>query len=387
MKTKKLALAAVSAAVMFASCSKDEVVNNQENSFHKYIGFSTVGSNAQTKATVYTSNNSFENFAVFAYNGTNLFMGGSAETGVNIVKNETAWDYQNSADLAYWPKSTLNFYGVAPLKENTGVNNYSWNIGSDEQKITYTTVDEYGVDAGTTNVDVMYGVKTQQTASSNNGVVKFNFKHILSQILFQAKVQYAAMVVNIEKINVHNVCGSGTFKFPSNESEVATRDGNWTSDGHVNFSVGFHSESVEEEGYIIVDGNNVDNAKIISKSDDNPLLLIPQTLTKWTTTAETKVPISEANINYQSYLEISCKIMQNGEYLFGSESAYNTLYVPFGASWEPGKRYIYTLIFGGGFDVNGDPILSPITFDAEVSDWVDATDNNGDINTSEGGVN
>ncbi len=387
MKTKKLALAAVSAAVMFASCSKDEVVNNQENSLHNYIGFSTVGGNAQTKATVYTSNSSFDNFAVFAYNGTNLFMGGSASTGVNIVKNGTAWVYQNSADLAYWPKSTLNFYGVAPLKENTGVNNYSWNIESDKQTITYTTADEYGVDAGKTNVDVMYGVKTQQTASSNNGVVKFNFKHILSQILFQAKVQYASMVVNIEKINVHNVCGSGTFKFPSNESEVATRDGNWTSDGKVNFSVGFHSESVEEEGYIKVDGNNVENVKIISKSDDNPLLLIPQSLTKWATTAETAVSISEANTNYQSYLEISCKIMQNGEYLFGSEAAYETLYVPFGASWEPGKRYIYTLIFGGGFDENGDPILTPITFDAEVTDWVDATDNNGDLNTSTGGVN
>lgn len=386
MKTKKLALVAVSAAVMFASCSKDEVVNNQENSLHNYIGFSIVGSNAQTKATVYTPNNSFDNFAVFAYNGANLFMGGNAETGVNIVKNGTAWDYQNSADLAYWPKSTLDFYGVAPLKEN-GVNDYSWNIGSGEQKITYTTVDEYGTDAGKTNVDVMYGVKKQQTANSNNGVVKFNFKHILSQILFQAKVQYSSMVVNIEKINVHNVCGSGTFKFPSNESEVATRDGNWTSDGKVNFSVGFFNESLEEDGYIKVDGSNVENVKIISKSDDNPLLLIPQSLTKWATTAETAVSISEANTNHQSYLEISCKIMQNGEYLFGSETAYETLYVPFGASWEPGKRYIYTLIFGGGFDVNGEPILTPITFDAEVTDWVDATDNNGDLNTSTGGVN
>lgn len=387
MKTKKLALAAVSAAVMFASCSKDEVVNNQENSLHNYIGFSTVGSNAQTKATVYTSSKSFDNFAVFAYNGTNLFMGGSASTGVNIVKNGTAWNYQNSADLAYWPKSALNFYGVAPLKENTGVNNYSWNIGSDEQKITYTTVDEYGVDAGTTNVDVMYGVKTQQTASSNNGVVKFNFKHILSQILFQAKVEYASMEVDIESMKVCNVKNAGTFTFPATENVNATRAENWISESVEDFSVGFSDESVEN-GCITVNVNeNVNEAKIISKKDDNPLLLIPQTLTKWTTTSENPVSISEANNSRLSYLSITCKIRQNGEYLFGSADAYDTLYVPFGASWEPGKRYIYTLIFGGGFDVNGDPILTPITFDAEVTDWVDATDNSGDLNTSNGGVN
>lgn len=386
MKTKKLALAAMSVAVMFTSCSKDEVVSNSENSLQNQIGFSTVGSSAQTKANVYTQANSFGNFAVFAYNGTNLFMGGSAETGVNIVKNESTWGYQNSADLAYWPTSTLDFYGVAPLKDN-GVNDYSWNIKSDEQTITYTTVDEYGTDAGKTNVDVMYGVKKQQTANSNNGVVKFNFKHILSQVLFQAKVQYASMEVDIESMKVCNVKNSGTFTFPATENVNATREGNWTSDIVDEFSVGFSDGSVEN-GCITVDGNeNVDEAKIISNRDDNPLLFIPQVLTKWTTTSENPVSISDANTNYHSYLAITCKIRQNDEYLFGSETAYETLYVPFGASWEPGKRYIYTLIFGGGFDDNGYPILTPITFDAEVADWADATDNSGELNTSTGGVN
>ena len=40
--------------------------------------------------------------------------------------------------------------------------------------------------------------------------------------------------------------------------------------------------------------------------------------------------------------------------------------------WKPGKRYIYTLIFGGGYDDQGEPILSPITFNAATADWVDA---------------
>ena len=46
--------------------------------------------------------------------------------------------------------------------------------------------------------------------------------------------------------------------------------------------------------------------------------------------------------------------------------------MPFGASWQPGNRYVYTLIFGGGYDENGNPILTPINFEADVEGWTDA---------------
>ena len=34
-----------------------------------------------------------------------------------------------------------------------------------------------------------------------------------------------------------------------------------------------------------------------------------------------------------------------------------------------GKKITYTLIFGGGYNDNGDPILSPITFETKVDEW------------------
>lgn len=37
-----------------------------------------------------------------------------------------------------------------------------------------------------------------------------------------------------------------------------------------------------------------------------------------------------------------------------------------------GKRHIYTLIFGGGYDDQGEAVLNPIQFDAETTGWVDA---------------
>ena len=86
----------------------------------------------------------------------------------------------------------------------------------------------------------------------------------------------------------------------------------------------------------------------------------------------------DADANNESYLEISCKIKQAGVYVLGSDSKYGTLYVPFGTTWGMGKRHIYTLIFGGGYDDNGKPILKPINFEAETSDWgtPDPADNN-----------
>ena len=62
------------------------------------------------------------------------------------------------------------------------------------------------------------------------------------------------------------------------------------------------------------------------------------------------------------------------------KSSYSTLYVPFSADWQPGKRYVYTLIFGGGYDAQGQAILQPINFEAEVDTWKDANATEIDVN-------
>lgn len=95
------------------------------------------------------------------------------------------------------------------------------------------------------------------------------------------------------------------------------------------------------------------------------MFLIPQKLNAWNPSHD----INTAKTNKESYLSIDCKISIGDVYYSGSESSYGKLYVPFGADWEPGKRYVYTLIFGGGYDEHGQPILTPITFEPSVEDW------------------
>lgn len=381
MKTRKLALAAISVAIMFASCSKEDVIKNSENSLQNQIGFSAIGSNAQTKATPITTT-TIADFAAFAFSGTTYFMGESATGGVKVYRTvdagagtATAWDYN---EKAYWPKSDLlDFYAVSPWHDNTDNTIYGWNVSNTEQKITYKAQDEFGADVANSNVDVMYGIATSQAATTNNGTVKFNFKHILSQVLFKAKVQYASMSVDIKNIAICNVKDAGEFTFPvatddkKAEEVVATAGNNWntTAGSYSNFQVAPFETAVTV--------NSTTDAELLSNTA-NPIMLIPQTLAKWDVANEATKSIESANAANLSYVKIGCTIKQNGVVLFSGD-----LYVPFGDSWEPGRRYIYTLIFGGGYDVHGDPVLRPIEFDAEVTEWVDATN---DINTSVGGI-
>ena len=118
--------------------------------------------------------------------------------------------------------------------------------------------------------------------------------------------------------------------------------------------------------------NSTTDATDISKQ--KPMLVIPQQFKAWNPNAATAKTIEAANNAKEGYLKIYCKIKVNGvDYKIGNEngSEYGYIFVPFGDTWEPGKRYLYTLIFGGGYDKDGNAILIPVNFTASTEDWTD----------------
>ncbi len=381
----KLINVAILSVLVMASCSKDEVVSNADTSSQNAISFNALGSKAQTKATPITSANlTTTDFDVFAYtaDGT-AFMGkvdvDFAHDGVKIKYStaENKWVYDKPEELAYWPAvdNPLDFYAVSPSVSLTGheAMHYMWNFNHDNQLIYYNVLDEYNAAITDSdmhaNHDVMYGIAKAQTKNTNNGTVKFTFKHILSQVVFKARTELTNMKATVKSIKIQNAKMSGTFKLPNDVSTAATA-ANWTlPEG----DLAYYNPTVVMDKSIEVTSNET----AVDISSTTPLFVIPQALTKWVVSGGTKSK-HDADIAKQSYLIIDCKLEQNGITLHDG-----FLYVPFGDSWEPGRRYIYTLIFGGGYDVQGDPVLRPIEFDAEVTEWVDATN---DINTSVGGL-
>lgn len=356
--------------VLLMSCSEEEIAN-VEISSRNAIGFNVLSNAAETRATP-TTNTNLKNtdFDVFAFTADGTAFMGKVDTdfghdGVKIVYKNGKWDYDNASDLRYWPTEALDFYAFNPgtVSEDMMVN-YMWEASGTVQKISYTCIDEYG--AGThENYDVMYAMAKDQTKDMNNGVVKFNFKHILSQVVFKAKTEYDNMEVDIDMIKIHNFKFAGAFTLPATAEET----GSWSSS-----DLAFpHAFTVVQNTNITVKGND----PVTNITTDTPMLNIPQKLTAWKVSGASKTK-EQADNAKQCYLEIACRIRQNGAYLLGSADNYGTIYVPFGDTWEQGKRHIYTLIFGGGYTDQGEAVLNPIQFGAETTEWGDV--DNKDVN-------
>ena len=370
MKKSTVMLGAIFGTLLMG-CS-DEEIANVETSSRNAIGFNVLSNAAETRATPTTPDNlKNTDFDVFAFTGDGTAFMGKVDTefghdGVNIVYNNGKWDYKNASDLRYWPTGALDFYAFNPgtVSEDMMMN-YMWEASGTVQKISYTCIDEYGANTGHANYDVMYAMAKGQTKDMNNGIVKFNFKHILSQVVFKAKTQYDNMQVDINMIKIHNVKMGGFFTLPA----TADGTGSWSDPADLPSEVsGLGKFTVVKDVNITVKSNTI--ATDISTT--TPMLNRPQELTAWKVSETATKSKLEADNAKQCYLEIACKIRQSGAYLLGSASEYKTIYVPFGDTWEQGKRHIYTLIFGGGYDDQGEAVLNPIQFDAETTGWVDA---------------
>ena len=348
--------AAFAVMASLSGCSDTELASIDTVQEKTPIGFHTVGSQMGSRADVINSTNltnySFNVYAFKNDNGTDgeRFMGEDNEAGtggVNISYNGGKWSYTNQADLKYWPTGSLNFYAVSPVSDN---NIFSWQISQNTKKISVFTSDEYeNPKDNPDNIDVMYAISKNQTKSLNGGTVHMQFRHVLSQVTFKARTQTANMEVIIEGVKICNVNFSGTFTLPPTDADPT--QGNWTL------------STVPLSNFTAVKGKSIDIGNTDTEvSIDGPMLFIPQKLTKWATTAASPKTTDQADNDKQSYLEISCKIKLDGSYIIGDENKFGKLYVPFGADWQPGKRYVYTLIFGGGYDEHGQPILTPINF-------------------------
>lgn len=354
-----LLTAAFAVMASLSGCSDTELASIDTAQEKTPIGFHTVGSQMGSRATIINSGDITKtDFKVYAFDDDGkAFMGNNdtddhahAHNGVLINYDDvkTAWKYANPSDLRYWPDSHLDFYAVSPgTVHDDLVGFYNWKINNDVQTITYSSFDEYGTASTHQNLDVMYAVAKGQTKS--NPKVNLAFKHILSQVLFKAKTNDDKMEVVINGMKFHNFQVGGTFTIPADKPQRT----DWSQPG-----------SASTVSTVGMDGP----VKFKSAGTDvftKPMLFVPQVLTAWKPSEKN---IAAANIAALTYLEISCRIKQNDTYLFG-KTDFETLYVPFSATWEPGKRYVYTLIFGGGYTNESQAILTPINFTASAENW------------------
>lgn len=376
-----------------ASCSQDETIGINHDGDE--ITFNVVTNNATRAENVYCNQNLPKEFYVSAISDGKTYIDG------DHVVTDSKGNWINTSGTRYWPETAVDFYAHV-----NGGDVYKWNNGSPKFE-GFTVNNTVG-----SQVDLLYAVKKNQ--SKTNGTVNLNFRHALSQIVFQAKNTNANLYVEIAGVSVVNVGGTNTFTFPSESTETNIAHNNYDKDGDGVYETGEFGSITYDDSWgswaELIQGTeqyNVDFPKTavpgtntlvaLTTANDagkeynsNAMLLLPQTTTAWDPETD---PLPGTDTG--SYLLVDCAIFNvaGDEYadsdvcLWGKqdeEGAWTTkeLAIPVAFDWEQGKKYVYTLVFGegnGGYDPDPepdpdpedpDPVLVPITFEITVDEFV-----------------
>ncbi len=373
---KRKCILGLAGLMVLGACTNDEVIDVKQTGS---IDLRPLIENS-TRATATTVAN-LGSFKVDVLKGTETY-GAMTVTGSD---NGTKW---TTSPLTYWPSNAsqqLDFYAYAPTSTE-GVT-----INGTDKKITSYTPSTTVADQKDLVIAYNTGTKTANEASG----VPLLFKHALSQIEVKAKCANANMKVEIIGVKVVSVAKDGTFTFPTATTQSGT--------GH-ELALGlWNTASSQKTAYMVRNSAPVEltkTAQSLMPSTSGTFMLIPQAITPWNkqnnaTTAG-------------SYISVLCRISNvsgdNETLIFPTTAGkYGFSAVAIGTTdndktWEPGKKYIYTLEFfgtdsgggrfdpdptvpdGGGGDTDvdttdpkdgGKEILKPITFTVDVEDWTE----------------
>lgn len=396
MKSKVLFLA-LSAMSLATSCSKDEVT---EISDSQAIKFNVNAGMTTRAADIYCNYNKPKAFNVWA----SYTKDGNTSTFINNdrITSSDGNIWTNESGTRYWPEGgTLKFFAHVNAD-----NKFSWNGGA-------PTIKDFTVPTNVTEQkDLLYAIAEaigKNPTDQTKPAVAINFRHALSQIVFQAKNTNKNLYVEIYGVSVMNVAEKGTYTYSTTSTtgnindhsgtgnyETAGR-GSWKKDGtniiggETDYSVNFTKVSMkggekngsEDKVYPLTTTANHDGQGIVApgfeKFSSNALMLIPQATTKWDLTVAQK--------DLQSYFMVKCNIYnyvndggtESKVLLWGTEGSGKNVAIPVSFNWEEGKKYIYTFNFGtgsGGVDPENpeNPVLIPIEFTVTVDDFVNANE-------------
>ena len=379
-------------ALVFVSCSRDEVV--EINRDGDEIQFNVVSDAATRAADVYCNNNMPEQFRVWANHTNDKDWGGGAPYIVGDVIKKEGNTCKNTSGLRYWPTGKVTFWAEV----NAG-DNFFWNDGNPE-------ILDYEVPVEVSQQkDLLYAATC---ATKEDGPVKLNFRHALSQIVFDAKNMNPNLYVEIKGVTICNLANVGTLPIDAGtDGNVVNHEGipnniedrnGWQKEhssamkltgGDTDYSVTFDPVAVLGNGLTKPLTSEKDRGTSWGKEwCSKAMLLLPQTTTAWVPADGNGKPGADTQTG--TYFLVNCKIFNVSDASQGYQSTYEgdvclwdgNVAIPAAFDWKEGKKYKYTFVLGngnGGFDPDPDPndpdpdpepVLTPITFEVTVDDFI-----------------
>lgn len=360
------------AAVAFCSCSNDEIIDSVVGQKSADIVFSP--SVDMTRAII--TSNTLDQFTVNAYlNQGEVTLQYIKDLSVN--KTNGAWV---SAQDYTWPYSgKMTFYSYSPSGLEVTMPTAE-NIGTVAPTIVYTASSN-----PERQKDVLYAVNEVNAADAygeaSTKTVNINFRHALSQVVFNAKNTNPEWILDISDVQIANIKSRGVYTFPTTTTAPFTTDdtaikGSWELESTLNtYTTSFNI--VENIGAEVVS---------LTTPTEGSLLVLPQTTSAWN-------PATDPNCqNEGAYFMVRCKIQQitsdGVALLWPSKSTDTAAYVaiPVNIDWQEGKKYTYTFIFGDGAGfipptnteggdnvIPGSDTLGKISFSVSIDDFQPTT--------------
>lgn len=338
---------AAMAALTLVSCSSDDLDSFSDNSskneaisFDGYLGRSAVAVNG-TRGSVLDKtqlHKSVDGFGVFGnYSPTeggepsNLF-NNQKVTGDAAADNK--WKYD---PVKYWPsQGYIDFWAYAPYDAGT--------------KFTSTSIVDFTVkDKAADQKDLLWANATNKT----NGTVTFNFAHALSRLGYSVKLKDASYE-SVATITLNKITLAGSTTEPTQNAfyikgTIDLSTGNWSTASSNDAKQNFEWFDNKTSG-----DKTLSNNEVIKNPDNEYLFVIPQDFSTGNANADQLYVIVEYTVSYNGGVKATVP------YKVSQQLTNN---------FEKGKAYTINLTIG----------LTPIEFNAAVTDWVDAKNPINDI--------
>lgn len=391
---KKTFLMVATATLALASCSNDEILEEKSDrglpiDFHVAPAINSRGFDVNS-----TNLQSIVVSAFLEDNTTHI----NGETFDKLTGDPENGHYAfaNNSHTYYWPaEGNLTFYSYgfefqkprleSPEYTSTERIDPEWTmeIASTGITSTFTVADEI---RDQTDLVAAYA-KGSKKDYGESGVL-LDFHHLLSQIEIKAIYNYSSddnvyqrYDIHIKGVKICNIHGTGDLSFTggTKNGAVFNTTTQWTNLTNKQT----YSKVYDSEDPITLTGSSINllqNAKVNAGN----LMLIPQELTAWDNQNDGK------NDAKGAYISVLVRIVNKGsgtvhypatapEDATVDAEGYAWTAIPINETWEPGKKYIYTLDFSGGAgyvdpehpgpEIPGEPTLGGIYCSVAVVDW------------------
>lgn len=336
---------AAMAALTLVSCSSDDLDSFSDNSskneaisFDGYLGRSAVAVNGSRGSVETKETLKNKGFGVFG-----KYDAGAGQTSDFFVNQKVTYSTTASkwtyTPLKYWPtQGKIDFLAYAPYDAGT--------------KFTSTSIVDFTVkDKAADQKDLLWANATNKT----NGTVTFNFAHALSRLGYSVKLKDASYE-SVATITLNKITLAGSTTEPTQNAfyikgTIDLSTGNWSTASSNDAKQNFEWFDNKTSG-----DKTLSNNEVIKNPDNEYLFVIPQDFSTGNANADQLYVIVEYTVSYNGGVKATVP------YKVSQQLTNN---------FEKGKAYTINLTIG----------LTPIEFDADVTDWTtDGTNPNTDIN-------